>query len=142
MTTAKLDSELVNQLDREAILEAERNPGGHSEVMEVLFKGATVIASHIEDDYEGNLVYVYRLADGRVAVTPDSFGSCCGCDAWDGASDEEAISLTQALARNTRVFDTLTEAINWIETIDEEGSLYSLRPAIQLLPALREESTR
>lgn len=109
---------LKDRLDWERIMAQPRNADGHTEVMDVLFKNAEVIAHCVESDYQGEQGdegYVYRLRDtGQIVIVSDSFGSCPGCDAWVNCSDEEARRLCVALANNAHVFDSIEDAISFL----------------------------
>lgn len=70
---------LKDWIDWESVLKVSRYAGGHSEVMERLFMGAEVIAFWIEDDWQGEEAFAYRMPYGAIVVVTDSFGSCSGC---------------------------------------------------------------
>ena len=117
---------LKDRLDWQRIMVQPRYAGGHEEVMKVLFKDAEVIARYIEDDYQGAEGFVYRLKDtGEIVVVSDSFGSCSGCDSWEGATDEEARRLCIELANNAHVFASIEEAIRFLgESVPEDKGAY------------------
>lgn len=110
---------LASMVDYDAILPLGRYAGGHDEQMRALFKGATVLAHWNEGHYEGTVATAYRLSDGRYAWVDDSYGSCSGCDCWDGADDATVRKLCDDLARSARVFCTLNEMRADMASVDE-----------------------
>ncbi len=127
---------LKDLLDWDKILEAPRGAGGHEDIMTVLFKDAVVIASYIEDGWQGTEAFAYHLADDRYVLVTDYFGSCGGCDNYESASNEEIHELCVALANNARIFDSLDEMINYIEGVEEEAGSYPMWASTSLLPYL------
>lgn len=130
---------LKDRLDWERIMVQPRYAGGHEEVMEVLFKDAEVIARYIENAYQGSEGYVYRLKDtGEIVVVSDFFGSCSGCDAWEGAADEEARRLCVELANNAHVFASIQDTIAFLEKSvpENKGTYWDL---YDVAPFLAEE---
>ena len=104
---------LPGLIDWRAVMQADRNAGGHTEVFDVLFVFAKVIDSNFEGSYQGSLAYAYELANGQVVIVCDSFGSCSGCDAWEGADDDDCRSLVQTMVNNARVFPDRESAREW-----------------------------
>lgn len=116
---------LRDLLNFDKIMTAGRSAGGHTEIMDCLFIGAEVIASWVEEDYQGNLAYAYRLSDGRIVLVTDSFGSCSGCDAYEDCSDQELRHLVTCLANDAHVFDTVADAMRFIEsTVPSDKAAY------------------
>lgn len=124
-------------IDWDRVMAAKRYAGGHEEVMNVLFKDATVVAGYVQHDYQGDEAFAYRMQDGRYVIVTDSFGSCGGCDAWEDASDDNARSLVHEIASHARVFDSLTELCDWLDS-DAPGTSdhYLVGVAKNLLPEL------
>jgi len=102
-------------------MKAERCASGHSDVMEKIFYNncAVVIASWIEDNYQGGEAYAYLFKDGYLVIIQDSFGSCSGCDSWEDASDQDAERLIRAMVNSSKIFKNIDEAINYIEKPNE-----------------------
>lgn len=113
---------LKDFLDWNRIMKAEgRSAGGHSEILDCLFKDSVVLASHIDDDYQGKTGYVYIVHNfinfAKIVVVSDYFGSCSGCDVWEDASDEDIRDLCIQLANNAHMFDSINEAIEFLDHI-------------------------
>src|ERR1035437_9853626 len=89
---------LKDLLNWDKIMTADRYAGGHSEVMENLFRNSKVVGSYIQDDYQGSEAFAYKIAGKKYVLVVDYFGSCSGCDSWEGASDEEAKNMCIQLA--------------------------------------------
>lgn len=56
-----------------------------------VFDGAEVIWECSTNDYQGSANVLLRLRDGRFAHYEWTYGSCSGCDEWEGSgySDDE-----------------------------------------------------
>jgi hypothetical protein len=112
---------LKDCLDWDRIMKTQRYAGGHTGVMDVLFKNSHVLTSHVEDDYSGTVGYVYLIYDfhsiAKIVVISDSFGSCSGCDSWEDSSDEDARNLCIQLANNAHLFDSIQEAVTFLKNI-------------------------
>lgn len=102
-------TDLQDLIDFEKCMAFARYAGGHDDQMQNLFKGATVLAHWNEGDYQGTVATAVQLADGRFCWYQDSYGSCSGCDAWEGCDDEDARKLLIGLAIDAEVFNTLEE---------------------------------
>lgn len=120
---------LKDRLDWERIMAQPRYAGGHKEVMEVLFRDSEVIAGYVERNWQGCEGFVYRLHDtGEIVIVSDYFGSCSGCDSWEGATDGDARRLCIGLANNAHVFASIQDAIRFLESVPEdEGAYWDLR---------------
>lgn len=117
----------------ETVMAQPRYAGGHCDVMDNMFgESAEVIATWLEDDYQGDLAYAYRFTDGTIAIITDGFGSCCGCDSWEDAEDAEARNMIQELAINARLFATLDEAKEFCRTVEESAEQFLFRAAKNL----------
>jgi hypothetical protein len=136
------DIMLKDLLNWPAIMVQPRYGGSHQDIMENLFTNCAILASYIESDYQGELGYIYLVYFGtdyaKVAIITDYFGSCSGCDAWDGADDDDARDLCIALANNARLFDTIDEAKEYLETCDKATSWGIASVASGLLESLEE----
>ena len=110
---------LRDLVDWDHVLAQPRYAGGHEEVMRAIFGStSTVEAWWPGEGYQGDVAIAHRLADGRVVVMTDYYGSCSGCDAWEGAGDEEAIKLIIDAVNSARVFESLDDAKSWCASID------------------------
>ena len=115
---------LKDYLNWEKLMTCSRCSGGHEDIMENLFKDGEVIASYIEDDYQGNEAYVYFL-NGEYILITDYFGSCSGCDAWEDANDEEVRNLCIQLANNAHRFDSIHTLMSFLEVdVEEDKATY------------------
>jgi hypothetical protein len=120
-------------------MQQERYAGGHEEVLRVLFKGATVIAEYSTGGYSGTVGMGYLLEDGRYVVLSDFFGSCSGCDSWEGSTNEDAHRLCIELANNAKYFNTIAEAIAFLAATDKDADYYSYHDvALPLIGKLAE----
>ncbi len=108
-------NELQAQINWEAIMPMSRYAGGHDEQMKALFKGSKVLGHWNEGDYQGQVATCVQLADGRVAVYNDYYGSCSGCDSWEDATDADVRKLCIDLSNSAYVFATLEDAMAWME---------------------------
>lgn len=115
---------LKDILNWEIIMEQPRSAGGHQEIMDNLFIDAKVLAKHVDNDYQGELGYVYQLNDERVVITNDYFGSCSGCDSYEDATDEVLKNLCIQLANNSRIFDNIPEAMNFLRSVKQDHAIY------------------
>lgn len=110
---------LTELIDWQTVLAAPRYAGGHEEVMRSIFgAGSEVIAWWSEDDYQGTIAIAHKLADGRVVVMTDYYGSCSGCDCWEDATDDDAKKQVLDLVNNARVFGSLETAQAWCADIN------------------------
>lgn len=109
-----ISDELQSLIDWEKIMPMPREAGGHNEQMKGLFKGATVIAHWNEGDWQGTVATCVKLPDGRFLVYNDYYGSCYGCDAWDGAMDNDVKKLCIDLANSAYIFDSLEDVVTFL----------------------------
>jgi hypothetical protein len=119
-----MEKMLKDMLNWPEIMDAPRYAGGHSEIMDVLFTNSFVLASYIEEDYQGELAYIYLVYSGtdwaKIAIITDYFGSCSGCDAWEGADDRTVREMCIALANNARLFDDIDDVIEFLSKCAKE----------------------
>jgi hypothetical protein len=123
---------LKDLLNWEKIMNEPRCAGGHSDIMNNLFMNAKVVASHIENEYQGNEAFAYKIANGRYVLVTDYFGSCSGCDAWEDASNEEVRNLCIQLANNAHEFKSVGRMIDFIIEHSDSAELYDIRHAVPL----------
>ena len=123
---------LKDLLNWPEIMTANRSSGGHTDVMDKLFKGQ-ILASYVENDYQGQLGYVYLVYDfekfAKIVVISDYFGSCSGCDSWEDASDEDVKTFCVQLANNAHMFNSIKEAVDFLKMVveAEDSAYYDLR---------------
>lgn len=67
----------------------------HETVAEALPDGEVVFSTGT-DDYQGSVSIVARLDDGRWLHYSWSYGSCSGCDQWEGEPQERVVADIQA----------------------------------------------
>jgi len=133
----------VALVDWDRAMAAPRCAGGHTDVMHALFRNAEVIAHFDGDDYQGTVAFAYRFGDGSVVLVTSYYGSCCGCDSWEDASDADARKLIHDLAANAHWFPSLTTAILLVEQFAGTAEYYAEDELRRLLPGLKaQESPR
>lgn len=102
----------------ETMLDGKRTSrcsGSHIEQLSNLFKDSVVIASNSNGYYQGDdcLVFLFTPADPKIepklVLVTSYFGSCSGCDSWDGANDKHLGELLIAIANNARTFNSFEE---------------------------------
>lgn len=133
--------QVVDAINWDAAMSAERCAYGHVEVMDVMFRGASVIATWVdEDSYRGDVAYAYEFADGTVAIVTDSFGSCSGCDSWVDATEDEARAMIHELASSARLFENRESAAVFCERDAGQPEHYLFSSAANLVGQLRGEA--
>lgn len=116
-------SDTLQQLiDWESIYKMPRCAMGHDEQMKGLFKDAKVIAHWNEGSYQGMVATCVKLPDGRYLIYNDYYGSCSGCDSWEGATDEEVKKMCIDLANGAYIFRSFEDVITFLS--QEEGLSY------------------
>lgn len=132
--------EVFDSINWETVMLVPRYAGGHTEVLDAIFREkAKIAASWLEDDYDGTVIYAYEFPDGTHALISDSFGSCSGCDAWEDSTDEEARAMIQSLVSSARLFPSRDELIAYCETGCRDPAEYHFRSATNLVESLRHE---
>jgi len=127
------DLMLKDMLDWDKIMIQPRYAGGHTEIMESLFKDSMVIAEYCSGDYQGMVGYIYAVWYGpdffKLVVLTDYYGSCSGCDSWEDADDESVKNMCVTLANNAHMFDTPEELEKFLgeEVPSDEGAYWDLR---------------
>lgn len=126
-----------------AMDQGHRSAGPKIEVISGLFEHTHLIASHEEGSYHGSVCVVLLFAppnpniDPKVLLITDHFGSCGGCDVWDGAGDDTVKELVISIANNARQFDSFDDLIQFLGEIKvklEKGSYgeyYDLHKHVQ-----------
>ncbi len=113
---------LQQYIDWDAIMKMKRWSGGHDEQMEGLFKSVEVIAHWNDNDYQGQVATCVKFLngefEGQYAIYNDYYGSCSGCDAWDGAGDEEVRNMCIGLSNSAFIFKTLDSVLQFLQKPD------------------------
>lgn len=107
--------ELQKMIDWENILKMSRYAGGHDDQMIGLFKGSILIAHWNEGDYQGSVATCVLLPDGRYVIYNDYYGSCSGCDAWEGANDEEVRRMCIDLSNGAYIFENISDIVEFLK---------------------------
>jgi len=116
------DDRLKELIDWDAIMPMPRYAGGHDEQMQGLIKGASVLSHWNEGDYSGSVATALLLADGRVAMYNDYYGSCSGCDSWEDATDSDVRKLCEGLANGAYVFPDEASAKALLQAVITEAN--------------------
>jgi hypothetical protein len=116
---------LADRIDWESILPMERYAGGHDDQMKGLLKDATIIAHWNEGSWQGYAATGARLNDtGEIVIYNDSYGSCPGCDVWDGATDDDVRQMCRQLACGAYIFKNLEDCKEFLAgPIDKTKSI-------------------
>ena len=131
--------DLEKYIDWELVMKQPRYAGGHDDIMKNIFgSNAKVIAEWIEDGYQGSEAFAYQFNDGTIVLATDYFGSCSGCDNWDGATDEEAKGLIREIISSSRVFPSVSEALLFCEG-KLEGFEYPFESCSNLVEQLKQQ---
>lgn len=115
--------ELQKLIDWENIMRMKRYAGGHDDQMKGLIRNSKVIAHWNEGDWQGMVATCVQLEDGRFAIYNDYYGSCSGCDSWEGANDAEVRILCINLANSAYIFNNLEDVKEFLS--EEEFDNYS-----------------
>lgn len=115
---------LIDHVSMEKLLKLPRNSGGHTEILNNLFIDGEVIASVVQNDYQGEEVYIYHLQDGHFVVVTDSFGSCSGCDSWEDCSDFDVPRLIQAILNNAITLPDMTNLLRFLIDAASDSATY------------------
>ena len=119
------NEDLVERVDWEKIQPMSRYAGGHDDQMEGLLKNSTVLAHWNEGDYQGSVATCVQLNDTKeIVIFCDYYGSCSGCDAWEDASDEEALRMCKGLAAGAKIFKNIEECKEFLSLEKYESNDY------------------
>lgn len=100
---------------------SEYNYQSYDQMVDAM-NGEVVLSVH-DNDYQGDSRYLMKDGD-RFGVLIFGWGSCSGCDAFEGCdSNEERESLKRDL-ENSIEWRSLDELIEWLNSHDYEGSWY------------------
>lgn len=116
----KQDDSLQKLIDWDSIMKMPRYAGGHDEQMQGLIAGAVVVGHWNEGGYQGMVATCVKLPDGRFIIYNDYYGSCSGCDSWEGATDEEVKNMCIGLANGSYVFNTLEDVKEYLTSTEED----------------------
>lgn len=119
MEKFRISDELQSFIDWDNIMKMGRHAGGHDEQMKGLFKNTKLIGHWNEGDWQGTVATCVQLEDGRFVIYNDYYGSCSGCDAWEGASDEAARKMCINLANGAYIFNNLEDVKDFLKSKDE-----------------------
>ena len=120
-----VDFMLKDFIDWDVMMALERYAGSHTRNLSGLFLHSQVIAEATEGDYSGSdgMVYLFTPpnpgAPAKIVLLSDYFGSCSGCDSWEDATDKDFKALMIAIANNARMFDSIEECIEYLESGDK-----------------------
>ncbi len=117
--------ELQKQINWDAIMKMERCAGGHDEQMKGLFKNVDVIAHWNEGGWQGMVATCVRFNKGKFkgkyGIYNDYYGSCSGCDSWEGATDENVRVMCIGLSNGTYIFKTLDDVRTYLENPEKDS---------------------
>ena len=112
---------LIERIDWEKIMKMPRYAGGHDEQMKGLFKGVKVIAHYNEGDYQGMVATCIKLKDTKeIVIYNDYYGSCSGCDAWEGATDDDVRQMCRQLACGALIFKNLEDCKSFLVNVNNQ----------------------
>lgn len=133
----------------EVMLDEHKTPryaGSHIEQMKNFLVDSEMIASECDNSYQGHdsMVYLFTTSDPKfepkLIIVTDYFGSCNGCDAWEGVNDNDLREMLVAIANNARVFNSFEEIIKFfdeiifnVESEDPFGEFYDLHDHVYSL---------
>lgn len=82
------------------------------EALELVGEGSPVrvLRKSFESDYQGFVDVDVLLANGKVFSYYYSYGSCSGCDSWEGYED----TVVQEMVKEATIFESLREYELWI----------------------------
>lgn len=106
--------------DWEDQYEITGHAGGHLHLLKYALPGIEIIASAYVGDYQGSEAMAFRLPDGRFGVVSSYYGSCSGCDAFDGVEGERLVELCQSVLRDTLVFTYFEEMLAFLSKDDHD----------------------
>ena len=137
----KTPEDISKLLDWETILKQPRCSGGHDDIMTNLFlrETAVCIAHWNEGDYQGTVATAYMFKDdGSVLIISDYYGSCCGCDLYEDAADDEIKKLVHDMVQGGILCETFSSAIQFINKINTSDKPweYPHQESVNLIPQL------
>jgi len=107
-------------------MKMERYSGGHDEQMKGLLKDVTVMGHYNEGDYQGIVATCVMLNDTKeFVIYNDYYGSCSGCDAWEGATDEDVRKMCIDLANGAYIFKNIKDCIEFLTHGDRDNAPFN-----------------
>jgi len=125
--------ELQKLIDWENIMKMPRYAGGHDDQMMGLFKKSIVIGHWNEGGYEGMVATCVQLDNGKYAIYNDYYGSCAGCDSWEGASDEEVRNMCVNLSNGAYIFEGIYDVVSFLKEKNKDGYSWTEKASDALL---------
>jgi len=117
------DIKLQKRIDWETVMKMPRTSGGHDDQMKGLLKNVTILGHWNEGDYTGMVATCVQLNDTKeVVIYNDYYGSCSGCDMWEGADDETVREQCISLANGAYIFQDVASCVRWLRKGDAERS--------------------
>lgn len=111
----------ADRIDWVKIMPMDRDAGGHDQQMRGLLKDVTVIGHYNTGDYQGEVATAVQFNDTHeIAIYTDSYGSCSGCDAWEGADDEEVRRMCRQLACSAYVFKNFEDVKEFLSSDQDD----------------------
>jgi hypothetical protein len=111
----------AQRIDWDNIMLLERSAGGHDNQMRRLLKNITVLGHWNEGDYQGSVATCVQFNDTKeVVIYHDYYGSCSGCDVWEGATDNDVRQMCYQLACGAYVFKNLEDCRIFLNTVTKE----------------------
>jgi hypothetical protein len=86
-----------------------------SEYAEEIWADAEILWEDSEADYQGHANVFARHPDGRYSWGGWSYGSCSGCDGWEGLADEE---IRKAFREDVVFFENKNELRVWFTMLE------------------------
>lgn len=133
MKTYYQSDQLQSQIDWENIMKMSRYAGGHDDQMMGLFKNSTVIGHYNEGNWQGTVATCVLLEDGEYVIYNDYYGSCSGCDSWEGATDESVRNMCIGLSNDSYIFSTIGDVVNFLKWENKEKYSWSTEVSLGLL---------
>ena len=81
-------------------------------LVETFLGDGEVILDNCFADYQGDAQVIVAFDDGKIAFYSWSYGSCSGCDSWEGI-DERVI--LKEIEDNIMWFDSPAQFIEWLD---------------------------
>lgn len=129
--------ELQEMIDWDNIMKMNRYAGGHDDQMIGLFKDSILIAHWNENDYQGMVATCVMLSgkgfDGKFAIYNDYYGSCSGCDSWEGADDDSVKSMCINLSNGAYVFENINDIVLFLNGENKDNYSWNGKASSNLL---------
>jgi hypothetical protein len=76
------------------------------------FLDGEVLLDNSYHDYQGDAQVISIVADGRVGMYSWNYGSCSGCDSWEGQDDK---IILKEIEESILWWDNPSQFIEWLE---------------------------